>query len=1073
MNPLLPDEPGTKVNVCIDNVHQIWKDTAENKSTQLVFCDFSTPKNDGSFNVYDDIRNKLVERGVPKAEIAFIHEYDSEDKKKELFSKVRKGNIRVNEHEQGLLSNCTEYDSHPNLRQNFITAENRRMTINSNLNAYNANNRLRNNVIGSKKASEKLSSGFRINRAGDDAAGIAVSEKMRTQIRGLAQGGRNINDGISLTNTAEGYLNEITAITQRIRELSVQASNGTYAYEDRAAIQLEIDQLVQEIDDITERAEFNGIKLFRGAVGKIDYAEAETITIVPKDPAVATGDVFNGPVRIERGHQAQQTVFTQLATLENAPGGPHFPKEGVFIIRAGIPSEPIRDAVLDFGVLNGPAPDGFNGDFSLDDFREYFIGRETGATRVDWAGNTVPIYENGAFSDWINADELRIEITNAGAITVETTGVGGWGTFVRIGATCSSQASQLQPTSPNFPPQLQPATPPPFNATSYLNFLGLPAGTIFANSAILGANASTTPSVPMIKTSVPLTNDQLNALGFNPSDGSLDSTLAINDSDLWNLIRGQSSFNFGTVQQTLQTFVGGVQQWLWTPNPPFNVDRTFDGNGNLSHTDTINDVIQYINNSPPSAMLSSVALDTPSFFVDRDGFVLVDFSGSTTLTSAYNNRSNPAHFGGTFGYRDSSTSEHIANNNSVSLTSDFPLAVSEREGQLTININNVPGRTVAVNIDFRNKTVTSAGTTVNFTDETSMLAQINNALNLPANHPNPSPRFTNNAYDSINPVATVGLNANGHLVITPAERRFSVNVNEIRSDTPMFVNSRFSNFGWDAPQTLTITGTPDSHTVTLVPGNYANAIEFFEAHTNPTNRFSPYSLSVTEDNRLVITSAESGEEVEINGIETNPWSLRSLFGFGGFVPVTGFTHHDLAYEEELPRRPIGFEMGHKHLWIQGRANRGLDQGMYIQLPYLSASRLMLADFQMPKVVADEEELRGIAGLILETDDDEVERGVNVETVDNSNAAINTIDHALRIVLMERTRFGVATNALEHMREAVKTTHENTTASESRIRDTDMAKMTVEFTKFNILMQAAQAMLTQANQAPQGILQLLA
>ena len=95
INPLLPDEEGTKVNLCVDNVFKIWKDTADNRSTQLIFCDYSTPKGDGSFNVYDDIREKLVKRGVPKEEIAFIHEANTDAQKKELFAKMRKGITRV------------------------------------------------------------------------------------------------------------------------------------------------------------------------------------------------------------------------------------------------------------------------------------------------------------------------------------------------------------------------------------------------------------------------------------------------------------------------------------------------------------------------------------------------------------------------------------------------------------------------------------------------------------------------------------------------------------------------------------------------------------------------------------------------------------------------------------------------------------------------------------------------------------------------------------------------------------------------------------------------------------------
>lgn len=95
INPLLPDEPGTKVNVCIDNVFRIWGDTKEDKLTQIVFCDFSTPKNDGTFNLYDDIKDKLISKGVPEEEIAFIHDATNEKQKEELFSKVRGGDIRV------------------------------------------------------------------------------------------------------------------------------------------------------------------------------------------------------------------------------------------------------------------------------------------------------------------------------------------------------------------------------------------------------------------------------------------------------------------------------------------------------------------------------------------------------------------------------------------------------------------------------------------------------------------------------------------------------------------------------------------------------------------------------------------------------------------------------------------------------------------------------------------------------------------------------------------------------------------------------------------------------------------
>ena len=142
------------------------------------------------------------------------------------------------------------------------------MVVQHNLNAINANNKMNINVSGTKKATEKLSSGYQINRAGDNAAGLAISEKMRSQIRGLSQATKNANDGISLIQTAEGGLNENHSILQRMRELAVQSANGTYQDDtDREAIQLEVDALKSEIDRIASSTEYNGMKLLDGSLG--------------------------------------------------------------------------------------------------------------------------------------------------------------------------------------------------------------------------------------------------------------------------------------------------------------------------------------------------------------------------------------------------------------------------------------------------------------------------------------------------------------------------------------------------------------------------------------------------------------------------------------------------------------------------------------------------------------------------------------------------------------------------------------------------------------------------------------
>ncbi|NEZ45871.1 flagellin [Clostridium niameyense] len=162
------------------------------------------------------------------------------------------------------------------------------MIINHNMNAMNAHRQMGINTLNSGKAMEKLSSGLRINRAGDDAAGLAISEKMRGQIRGLDQASRNSQDGISLIQTAEGALNETHSILQRMRELAVQASNDTNTTDDRGQLQKEINQLTSEVNRIANTTEFNTQKILNSKDGKdfelqIGANEGQSMTVKIND----------------------------------------------------------------------------------------------------------------------------------------------------------------------------------------------------------------------------------------------------------------------------------------------------------------------------------------------------------------------------------------------------------------------------------------------------------------------------------------------------------------------------------------------------------------------------------------------------------------------------------------------------------------------------------------------------------------------------------------------------------------------------------------------------------------------
>src|SRR3954468_6030083 len=158
------------------------------------------------------------------------------------------------------------------------------LRIQNNVEAFNAHRNLMAVSTNAAKSMEKLSSGYRINRAADDAAGLAISEKMRSQIGGVDQAQRNAQDGVSLVQTAEGALNEVTSMLQRVRDLRVQFENGTLSSDDRDAITSEVKQLATEIGDISSQTKFNGISLLAGGAGisfQVGAASGEVITTTP------------------------------------------------------------------------------------------------------------------------------------------------------------------------------------------------------------------------------------------------------------------------------------------------------------------------------------------------------------------------------------------------------------------------------------------------------------------------------------------------------------------------------------------------------------------------------------------------------------------------------------------------------------------------------------------------------------------------------------------------------------------------------------------------------------------------
>ena len=187
------------------------------------------------------------------------------------------------------------------------------MIINHNMSAIFAHRQHKWNSMAVDKDMEKLSSGMRINRAGDDASGLAVSEKMRSQIRGLLRAEKNAMDGISFIQTTEGYLQESQDILQRLRELAVQSSNGIYSSEDRMQIQVEVSSLVDEVNRIASHAQFNGMNLLTGR-----FAHFTGENVVTASMWLHIGANMDQRERVHIG-----TITAQGLGLQSPSGPPH------------------------------------------------------------------------------------------------------------------------------------------------------------------------------------------------------------------------------------------------------------------------------------------------------------------------------------------------------------------------------------------------------------------------------------------------------------------------------------------------------------------------------------------------------------------------------------------------------------------------------------------------------------------------------------------------------------------------------------------------------------------------------
>ncbi|NSW83213.1 MAG: hypothetical protein HPY90_08045 [Syntrophothermus sp.] len=280
------------------------------------------------------------------------------------------------------------------------------MRINHNIASLNTYRMLSANNALTAKSLEKLSSGLRINRAGDDAAGLAISEKMRGQIRGLEMASKNAQDGISLIQTAEGALSETHSILQRMRELAVQAANDTNNDNDRAEIQKEIDQLISEVDRIANNTEFNTKKLLNGDMGKTYTVAANSFTATNFN--IVGEDIDTGTYTLTLTSAGTDTFATANSSLNAAIDA------GTFSVQAGAH---IQYGTYHLTVSNYDGS-GQTADFELigpDGTRTVVTGAST-VTDLDIGGLTLNldtdnVTQNGAIDITLSLDNVDIDLS--------------------------------------------------------------------------------------------------------------------------------------------------------------------------------------------------------------------------------------------------------------------------------------------------------------------------------------------------------------------------------------------------------------------------------------------------------------------------------------------------------------------------------------------------------------------------------------------------------------------------------------------------------------------------------------
>jgi flagellin len=1042
------------------------------------------------------------------------------------------------------------------------------MRINHNIAALNTYGKLSSNQAIGSKSLEKLSSGLRINRAGDDAAGLAISEKMRGQIRGLDQASRNAQDGISMIQTSEGALAETQSILQRMKELATQSANGTNTESDRAEIQKEMNQLSSEINRIGNTTEFNTQKLLKGK----DVAVVETVanqnTIVAGKAGVAAGDISalitNAKSVVADASNAEVQAGTSAATgavkdfavnqssiagvkgTASLNNGINFTVSSIGETLNGARIEIVQSTATGITAAASKTGAGSSTVYKIElGTDSEGISLFTGTTRgelYNYAKNLVETAADATKTD-IKIDSMDGSVTGEELTTIVSSGTITGGVNEALGKyqfTLSNPFEEAGDTVA-FAGKTFTAVFGTADASKGEFSIGADErnisnadtqaaalkNTIIHASQLGGRFADDTSATNVIKLAE-LANQ---ATGINPTT----ATVAGGGSDDKLLITDTSGKNLKTITILKHAVLtGAVAKTNAVDTLALNTNAQTRGlNGiNISFSgltaentnataltsswdaasSTLTLTGHMKNDANQATQSASIAAAvqaglTSAGFVPGTIAAEADIATAITSTTVANSVLNGKSI--TFGAGQAGETARAGGAN------DTLQVISDGLGNLSIYLantspakNNAEKIETAVHalkngsVDFKkyvieatgswdSKTlghsiVTAKGTLVGGTEEVKGNYQFDIETAFKAGD---MVEVLGQVFRAVESDAAAGngeFNVSGGSINRQASSlRDAISLNSVIKPNYNVTGSAGTiqliekvGSGTDLVQSdlnVRATGTQGQYSIEskeLLENGAEFVVDGVEITFSDKNSHVGYAdgTAVKVTSSVAEQTQALADAVNLNkDLNTN---YTASVGSDGSLVLTQkeFKGNDVAPVVATKNSPLGdftstFQVG---------ANSG--QSMTIEVADMRSSALgITGDGTVTTVKASNGSTASYVTTASVTDgttNTNVEFALDVSSHEKATAAIGVLDDAIAAVSAQRSQLGSYQNRLEHTINNLGTSSENLTAAESRIRDVDMAKEMMEFTKMNILSQAAQAMMAQANQQPQGVLQLL-